>query len=84
MGDKVDGAAIRARGQALREMSHAMVRRFGRSQVGRTVRALTVDDGWSAVTPNYLKLRLDRQRPRNEWVSVRIETAEPLSARVES
>jgi len=84
MGDKVDGAAIRARGQVLREIGHGMARRFGRAQVGRTIRGLTVDDGWSAVTPNYLKLRLDRQRPRNEWVTLRIETAEPLSARVES
>ncbi|HEX5110164.1 MAG TPA: tRNA (N(6)-L-threonylcarbamoyladenosine(37)-C(2))-methylthiotransferase MtaB [Vicinamibacterales bacterium] len=84
LGDKVDGAAIRDRGQALREIGRRMVSRFGRSQVGRTVRGLTVDDGWSAVTPNYLKVKLDRQRPRNEWVTLRIETAEPLSARVES
>ena len=83
MGGKVDGATIRARGQMLREAGHLLARRFTRSQVGRTIRALTVDDGWSAVTPNYLKVKLDCQRPRNEWVTLRIETAEPLSARVQ-
>ena len=31
-------------------------------------RALTVDDGWSAVTDNYFKVRLDEQHPRNQWV----------------
>ena len=75
---KVDGATIRERGRQIREIGHEMMQRFRRSQVGSATRALTVDDGWSAVTPNYLKLRLDRQQPRNEWVDVRIGEGDPL------
>jgi hypothetical protein len=36
-------------------------------------RALSVDDGWSAVTDNYLKVRLDAQHPRNQWIDARID-----------
>ncbi len=43
---------------------------FRASQAGSRHRALTVDDGWSAVTGNYLKVRLDEHHPRNEWVEV--------------
>jgi hypothetical protein len=34
---------------------------------------LTVDDGWSAVTDNYLKVKLDSRHERNEWVRVAID-----------
>ena len=47
--------------------------RFRESQRGTTRRALTVDDGWSAVTDNYLKVKLDRRHSRNEWVDVRVD-----------
>ena len=72
MADKVEGTVVRARGRDVREIGAEMTRAFRASQVGRETRALTVDDGWSAVTPSYLKIRLDRQRPRNEWVDVLI------------
>jgi threonylcarbamoyladenosine tRNA methylthiotransferase MtaB len=70
---KVDGRAVRERGRAVREIGERMSRRFKASQAGRTLRALTVDDGQSVVTGNYLKLRLDARRTRNEWVDVRVE-----------
>jgi hypothetical protein len=50
-----------------------MATRFRRSQIGATRRALTVDDGASAVTDNYLKVRLPQPRPRNEWIQVQID-----------
>jgi hypothetical protein len=50
-----------------------MATRFRESQRGTTRRALTVDDGWSAVTDNYLKVKLDRRHSRNEWVDVRVD-----------
>jgi threonylcarbamoyladenosine tRNA methylthiotransferase MtaB len=68
--DKVAGGTIRARGAALREIGADLARRFRRAQEGTTRRALTVDDGWSAVTDNYVKVRLSAQHPRNEWVMV--------------
>jgi threonylcarbamoyladenosine tRNA methylthiotransferase MtaB len=83
MSGKVDGITIRARGREIREIGNEMTRRFRRMQVGSATRALTVDDGWSAVTPNYLKVTLDAQRPRNQWVQVRIDGGEPLAAHVQ-
>jgi len=72
---KVDGRAVRERGRVIREVGERLSRRFKASQTGRTLRALTVDDGQSVVTGNYLKLRLDVGRTRNEWVDVRVDDA---------
>ncbi len=69
---KVDGRVVRARAATIREKATALSRQFRESQIGSTLRALTVDDGQSVVTGNYLKLRLDARRPRNEWVDVRV------------
>ena len=70
MQNKVDGNAIRVRARALRDIGERKAAAFRGSQVGRTVTALVVDDGWSAVTGNYLKVRLSEQQPRNAWVQV--------------
>lgn len=67
---KVDGAITRERGRALRAIGADMARRFRESQAGTTRRALVVDDGWSAVTDNYLKVRLPERRLRNEWTAL--------------
>jgi threonylcarbamoyladenosine tRNA methylthiotransferase MtaB len=69
---KVDGRVVRDRGRAIRDIGERMSRRFKASQVGRTLRGLTVDDGQSVVTGNYLKLRLDAAGARNRWVDVRV------------
>ena len=69
---KVDGMEIRERARQVREIGEHMTQRFRRSQWGRVTRALTVDDGKSAVTVNYLKLRLDVTYPRNQWIDVRV------------
>lgn len=79
MPGKVDGNAIRDRGRLLRDLASRKASAFRRSQVGRMLRALTVDDGCSAVTGNYLKLRLDQQHRRNEWVTVRVESEQTAS-----
>ena len=71
--DKVDGATIRERGHRVRAIGSEMSSRFRRSQIGTVRRALTVDDGWSAVTDNYLKVRLEAQYPRNQWIDARID-----------
>jgi threonylcarbamoyladenosine tRNA methylthiotransferase MtaB len=72
-GGRVDGAEIRDRGRRLRDIGHEMATRFRQSQQGTKRRALTVDDGWSAVTDNYLKVKLDRRHSRNEWVQATID-----------
>ena len=61
------------------EMGEEVPRPLG--QVGRTLRALTVDDGRSVVTGNYLKVRIAEPRPRNIWVDVEINSADPLVGR---
>ena len=67
---KVDGAVIRERARRVREVGAEMARRF-RSALGGTVRrALVVDDGWSAVSDNYVKVRLEYQAERNTWIEV--------------
>jgi threonylcarbamoyladenosine tRNA methylthiotransferase MtaB len=73
MPGKVDGLVIRERGQRLRAIGQDKAARFRQSQRGTVRRALTVDDGRSAVTDNYLKVSLDRPHSRNEWVRVRID-----------
>jgi threonylcarbamoyladenosine tRNA methylthiotransferase MtaB len=70
---KVDGRVVRERGRIVREIGERMSRRFKASQAGRRLRALTVDDGQSVVTGNYLKLRLNVRQARNEWVDIRVE-----------
>jgi hypothetical protein len=46
---------------------------FRAHQAGTCRRALVVDDGWSAVTDNYLKIRLRGQRARNTWIDAVID-----------
>lgn len=70
MTPKVDGTATRERGRELRTIGAEMSRGFRTSQAGTARRALTVDDGSSAVTDNYLKVRLETRHARNEWIRV--------------
>jgi threonylcarbamoyladenosine tRNA methylthiotransferase MtaB len=70
---KVDGRVVRERGRIVREIGERMSRRFKASQQGRRLRGLTVDDGQSVVTGNFLKLRLNLRQARNEWVDIRVE-----------
>lgn len=77
---KVDGKVVRARAAAIREIAGGLAARFRQSQIGSTLRALTVDDGQSVVTGNYLKLRLDVPLPRNQWVNVRVTSERDATA----
>ena len=67
---KVDGVVIRERGRRVREVGAEMARHFRSALAGSIRRALVVDDGWSAVTDNYVKVRLERQTDRNTWIDV--------------
>ena len=70
---KVDGRVVRERGRIVREIGERMSQEFKASQAGRRLRGLTVDDGQSVVTGNFLKLRLNVRRARNEWVDIRVD-----------
>jgi len=71
---KVDGHVVRMRARAIRDIAARHANSFRQSQVGRTIRALTVDDGQAVVTDNYLKLRLEERRLRNAWVDIRVKS----------
>jgi threonylcarbamoyladenosine tRNA methylthiotransferase MtaB len=71
--DKVPGSVVRERARRIREISASLSERFHGDQVGCVYRALTIDDGATAVTGNYLKVRIPPGCARNEWVSVRID-----------
>jgi tRNA A37 methylthiotransferase MiaB len=73
---KVDGATIRDRASRLRAIGRELSDAFRRSQAGTTRRALVVDDGWSAVTDNYLKVKLERRHERNQWVHARVDASD--------
>lgn len=67
---KVHGSVVKARAQRLRDVSRALATRFRASQTGRVRPALTIDDGLTAVTDNYLRVAVPAGRARNEWVDV--------------
>jgi len=70
LASKVDGSVIRERARAVRDIGTHLASQFRRAQLGTTRRALVVDDGWSAVTDNYIKVRLEQRAERNSWVNV--------------
>ncbi len=74
MTGKVHGSVIRERGARLREMGAALSRRFRESQIGSIRPGLTLEDGTLVVTDNYLKVRIQPGRARNERVRVRIRS----------
>jgi threonylcarbamoyladenosine tRNA methylthiotransferase MtaB len=81
MSGKVAGPAVRERGRRIREVAARLAERFRQSQVGSIRPALTLEDGSTVVTDNYLKLRIPPGRARNERVRVRIASqhdGEPL------
>ena len=74
MKEKVAGSVIRERGRRVRDIGQRLAWRFRESQLGAVRRALTVEDGSSVVTDNYLKVRVPAERARNEWVRVHIKS----------
>ena len=74
MGDRAPGVVVRERARRVREIGARLTERFRASQVGTAHRALTLDDGSSVVTGNYLKLRIPPGWSRNQWVRVVVAT----------
>jgi threonylcarbamoyladenosine tRNA methylthiotransferase MtaB len=70
--ERVPGAIVRERGRRIREISRCLSARFHDIQAGTVRPALTVDDGSTVVTDNYLKLRIAPGRARNELLHVRV------------
>jgi threonylcarbamoyladenosine tRNA methylthiotransferase MtaB len=77
MSGKVAGPLVRDRGAQLRAIGGELSRRFRDKQLGSVRPGLTLDDGTLVVTDNYLKVRIDGGRARNERVAVRIDAVSP-------
>ena len=73
MPDKVAPPAIRERAARLRQAGADLSRRFRSSQIGTIRPALTLDDGSTVVTDNYLKLGIPAGLSRNQRVLVRVD-----------
>ena len=82
MGDRVHGGAIRERARRVRAIGRRLMDRFHDAQVGTTQRGLTLEDGTLVATGNYLKVRIPPGWPRNQWVRVLINSADPMTASV--
>ncbi len=81
LSNHVPGAVTKRRARELRALAEAKAAAFRRSQIGRTLRVLTLrqDKGpASCTTPalssNYLKVRIASAWPANQWLDVRIST----------
>jgi threonylcarbamoyladenosine tRNA methylthiotransferase MtaB len=72
MRDKVHGSVVRNRATRVRELGRSLIARFHCSQDGAIRPALTIDDGTTVVTDNYLKVRIAAGRARNEWLRVQV------------
>jgi threonylcarbamoyladenosine tRNA methylthiotransferase MtaB len=77
MGGRAPGAVVRDRARRVREIGARLSERFRASQIGTVQRALTLDDGTTAVTGNYLKVQIPVGRSRNHWISVRVRAVGP-------
>ncbi|MEZ5294218.1 MAG: MiaB/RimO family radical SAM methylthiotransferase [Vicinamibacterales bacterium] len=69
-GGKVHGAAVKARAARIRAVSGALTAKFRASQAGLVRQALTIDDGRTCVTDNYIRVSLPPGHARNAWVDV--------------
>jgi threonylcarbamoyladenosine tRNA methylthiotransferase MtaB len=68
--DTVHGSVVKARAQAIRDVSRRLQQAFRDRQRGRVRRALTIEDGTAAITDNYIRVPAPSGHARNEWVDV--------------
>jgi threonylcarbamoyladenosine tRNA methylthiotransferase MtaB len=65
----------RERNRILRELAAAKNLEFRKNLVGKTLRAVTLDPGTSALTDNFVKVELARPRAANRLIDVAIGAA---------
>ena len=71
----------RDRNRVLRELAAAKNLAFRESMIGRTLRAVTIESGRSALTSNYLKVELTHPREENRLIHVSIGGTGPGTLR---
>jgi threonylcarbamoyladenosine tRNA methylthiotransferase MtaB len=70
--DSIPPAARKERNRVLRELAVQKQRAFCNSMVGRNLSAVTLNEGETALSANYLKVRLAARRNPNAIVELRI------------
>jgi len=80
MTPKVAPEDVKRRAQRLRGVGADLFGRFAAAQAGTTRAGLTLDDGTTVLTDNFLKVTIPPGLPRNVRVKVRIDTASPALA----
>jgi threonylcarbamoyladenosine tRNA methylthiotransferase MtaB len=80
MKEQIAPAAMKERNRVLRELAAGKKQEFMRGFVGRTVQAITLNQGGEdfteALTDNYLKLRLAGAHEPNRWLHVRVHSVD--------
>jgi threonylcarbamoyladenosine tRNA methylthiotransferase MtaB len=76
---EIPAATIKCRARELRALGEAKSAAFRSTQLGSTLRVLTLRpdedpaaDSTPAISSNYLRVRVPRKRPANNWVDVRV------------
>jgi threonylcarbamoyladenosine tRNA methylthiotransferase MtaB len=80
MTPKVPPALVGARAARMREAGARHAARFIHAQIGSTRPGLTLDDGTTVLTDNFLKVAVSPGLARNTRVKVRIEEDSPVLA----
>ena len=73
---KVHGSIVRERARRVRAIGRELGRKFEAAQHGSVRSGLTIEDGSLVVTDNYLKVRIPPGLVRNQWVHIRLATAD--------
>jgi threonylcarbamoyladenosine tRNA methylthiotransferase MtaB len=80
--NQIPGAVIKRRARELRALAERKAAAFRQSQIGRTLRVLTLrreETAFLGTTPalstNYLKALVEGSWPANQWIDVRISMA---------
>jgi threonylcarbamoyladenosine tRNA methylthiotransferase MtaB len=71
--EKIHGSIVRERAARIRAIGRELTGRFHEGQDGAVRSGLTIEDGSLVVTDNYLKLRIEPGRARNERIQVRVK-----------
>jgi threonylcarbamoyladenosine tRNA methylthiotransferase MtaB len=83
LSNEVPGATIKRRARELRALSESKSAAFRQSQLGRTLRVLTLrpsensdPHSTAALSSNYLRVRIQRKKDANLWLNARISSEE--------
>ncbi len=79
LSNQLSAIVIKRRARELRALGEAKSAAFRRTQLGSTLRVLTLQpdedpaaDSTPAISSNYLRVRVPGKRPANNWVDVRV------------